>query len=42
LNNLASLHRQAARERLEEEMRAAEKTGDVARIEEISRMFKEL
>jgi DNA primase len=42
LNNLASLHRQAASERLEAEMRAAEKIGDVARIEEISKLFKEL
>jgi DNA primase len=42
LNNLASLHRQAVRERLGAEMRDAEKIGDVARIEEISRLFKEL
>ena len=42
LNNLASLHRQAERERLEAEMRAAEKIGDVARITEISKLFKEL
>jgi len=42
LNILASLHRQAARERLETEMRAAEKLGDVARIEELTKAFKEL
>lgn len=42
LNNLASLHRQAERERLEAEMREAEKLGDIARIEEISKNFKEL
>jgi DNA primase len=42
LNNLASLHRQAARERLETEMREAEKIGDVARIEELTKAFKEL
>jgi DNA primase len=42
LNNLASLRRQAERERLEAEMREAEKVGDIARIEQISKMFKEL
>ncbi len=42
LNNLSSLHRQAARERLEIEMRDAEKIGDIKRIEELTRAFKEL
>jgi DNA primase len=42
LNILASLHRQAVRERLETEMRDAETIGDVARIEELTRAFKEL
>jgi DNA primase len=42
LNILASLHRQAERERLETEMREAEKIGDVARINEIAKLFKEL
>ena len=42
LNILASLRRQAERERLETEMRAAEHLGDVARIEELTKMFKEL
>ncbi len=42
LNNLASLRRQAERERLEAEMRAAEKIGDLARINEITNFFKEL
>lgn len=42
LNNLASLRRKSERERLEAEMRDAEKIGDIARIEEISRLFKEL
>ncbi len=42
LNNLASLHRQSERERLEAEMREAEKAGDFLRIEKISKAFKEL
>jgi hypothetical protein len=42
LNILASLHRKAERERLEAEMREAEKIGDLARINEISKLFKEL
>jgi len=42
LNILASLRRQAVRERLETEMRVAEKLGDVARIEELTKAFKEL
>ncbi len=42
LNNLMSLHRQAERERLETEMREAEKIGDLARINEIAKLFKEL
>jgi hypothetical protein len=42
LNILTSLHRQAARERLETEMREAEKVGDIARIEELTKAFKEL
>jgi len=42
LNILSSLHRQAERERLETEMREAEKIGDVARIEELTKAFKEL
>jgi DNA primase len=42
LNILTSLHRQAERERLETEMRDAEKLGDVVRIEELTKMFKEL
>jgi hypothetical protein len=42
LNILASLRRQAVRERLETEMRAAEKLGDVERIEELTKAFKEL
>jgi len=42
LNILASLRRQAERERLETEMRAAEKVGDIKRIEELTKAFKEL
>lgn len=42
LNNLASLHRQSARERLEAQMREAEKNGDFARIADIAKLFKEL
>lgn len=41
LNNLASLSRQAERERLEAEMRDAEKIGDLERISELMKLFKE-